>query len=44
MKPKLPVKYIQEQLPRFYRDEVSLYLHAELPDPNLYHFEGTIYV
>jgi len=42
LKPKLPVKKVQEQFKNYFNKKIDLIVTAEEPDPNLYYFEGTI--
>ena len=42
MKPKLPVKKVHEHMELFFKQEVDFKVSCEGPDPNLYHFDGTI--
>jgi hypothetical protein len=36
------VKKVQEQIGNYFKGEVDFIVSAELPDPNLYHFDGAI--
>jgi len=42
MKPKLPVKKAHEQMEQYFKGEIDFKVSCELPDPNLYHFDGNI--
>jgi len=42
LKPKLPVKKVQELFSNYFKKKVDFIVSAGKPDPNLYHFDGAI--
>jgi len=44
LKPKLPIKKAQQQIKEYFSEKVDINISCELPNPNLYHFEGSLQI